>query len=146
MDEEYRVHSRAVSTQNNQSFFEMIGGEGPLRAIIDEFVDRVFQDPMIGFFFRNVTQERIKKFEYQHAAEFLGEGTRYQGRPLRVAHAVHPIRGGHFERRKEILRQVLVAHGVAQEVITAWLEHIESLRSQITSDPGSECRDESVTT
>ena len=33
------------------SLFDSLGGESRLRAIIDTFVDRVFEDRMIGFFF-----------------------------------------------------------------------------------------------
>lgn len=120
--------------------FERIGGEPALRAIIDEFVDRVFDDLMIGFFFRNASRERIKEMEYQHAAEHLGAGVPYGGRPLRPAHAAHRIMGGHFERRKKILSDVLIAHGVPDDVRLGWLEHVESLRAHVTGDPGSECR------
>jgi hypothetical protein len=35
-------------------------------------VDRTFDDMMIGFFFARASRERVKEFEYQHAAAFLG--------------------------------------------------------------------------
>ena len=66
---------------------------------------------------------------------------RYRGGPLEVAHAQHRIMGGQFSRRKELLRQTLVAHGVAADIIDAWLEHTESLRAQVTTDPGGQCTD-----
>jgi hemoglobin len=121
--------------------FERIGGEPALRAIIDDFVDRIFDDIMIGFFFRNADRRRIKEFEFQHAAEHLGGPIRYAGRPLKQAHAAHRIMGGQFARRKEVLRQTLVAHGVAPDIIDAWLAHTESLRLQVTSDPDGQCTD-----
>jgi hemoglobin len=121
------------------SYFEELGGEEKLRAIIDEFVDRLFDDLMIGFFFAKANRERIKRFEYQHAAEFLGAPVKYEGRPLAVAHRAHRIMGGQFLRRKEILRQTLLKHEVPEHIIDAWLAHVESLRPLITSDPGGEC-------
>ena len=123
-----------------QSDFDRIGGEPALRAIIDDFVDRMFDDAMIGFFFRKASRDRIKKFEYQHAAELLGAPIHYEGRPLAQAHKPHRIMGGQFARRKEILRQTLKAHSVPEDVQRAWLDHVESLRDLITTDPGSECR------
>ncbi len=119
--------------------FERLGGEPALRAIIDDFVDRIFDDIMIGFFFRRASRERIKEMEYQHAAEHLGGPVRYGGRPLRAAHSAHQIFGGHFERRKKILSDVLTEHGVAEDIARAWLAHTESLRGEITGDAGSEC-------
>lgn len=125
---------RAVATD-----YEIIGDER-LQTIIDEFVDRIFDDVMIGFFFRNADKKRIKQFEFQHAAAHLGAETAYQGRPLDVAHRAHRIMGGHFERRKKLLSDVLVRHQVPDDVRARWLAQVESLRSLITSDPGSECR------
>jgi hemoglobin len=120
-------------------FAEM--GPDALRAIVRDFVERMTRDPMIGFFFARVDVERLIEKEYEHAAEHLGApDVTYQGRPLRAAHSPHRIFGGQFARRKEILRQVLVAHGVPEPIRDAWLAHVESLRGEITGDPGSECR------
>lgn len=120
--------------------FEVIGGEAALAAIIDEFVDRMARDIMIGFFFARVDLERLKAKEYEHAAEHLGAGVTYTGRALPAAHRPLRIFGGHFARRKEILRQVLVAHDVPSDVQKAWLDHVESLRSEVTADSASQCR------
>jgi truncated hemoglobin YjbI len=121
--------------------YERIGGEPKLRAIISDFVDRVFEDIMIGFLFRNIDRRALKELEYQHAAEFLGAPLRYRGRPLDQAHKQHRILGGQFARRKEILRHTLVAHSVSPDIIGAWLTHTESLRALVTADAGGECRD-----
>ncbi|MCB9596521.1 MAG: hypothetical protein H6719_27605 [Sandaracinaceae bacterium] len=122
------------------SDFEDLGGEPALRAIIDAFVDRVFDDVMIGFMFRNASRERLREMEYQHAAEHLGGGVVYGGRGLREAHAPHRIMGGQFERRKKILSDVLVSQKVDEGVRERWLAHVESLRGLVTADSGSECR------
>ncbi|MGE3545863.1 MAG: hypothetical protein AB7L28_18145, partial [Kofleriaceae bacterium] len=63
---------------------------------------------------------------------------------MRVAHAQHSIFGGHFERRLQLLRETMRDLGVDLEVQREWLAHTESLRAQITSDRGSECKDTSV--
>jgi hemoglobin len=123
------------------SLYEQLGGESTLRAVIDDFVDRVFDDLMIGFFFASADKARIKQFEFQHASALLGGPAVYAGRPLRQAHAAHPIRGGHFARRMQILRQVLAAHGVPPEVQQRWIEHDMALAGQITGDGVGECND-----
>lgn len=121
--------------------FERLGGEAGLRMIVDDFVERVFADVMIGFFFRDADKRRIKELEYQHAAEHLGGPVRYRGRPLDVAHAPHPIMGGQFARRKELLRKTLVDHHAPADVIEAWLAHTESLRALVTAQPDGKCVD-----
>ena len=69
-----------------QSLFEQLGGESKLREIIDAFIDRVFEDRMIGFFFHNANRARIKEMEYQLIANFLGADIEYKGKPLQQAH------------------------------------------------------------
>jgi hemoglobin len=121
--------------------YERIGGEAGLRPIVDDFVDRIYDDFMIGFFFHGVDRARLKELEFQHAAEHLGGPAKYTGRPMRAAHAKHRIMGGQFMRRKELLRQTLVAHSVPQDIIDAWLAHVESLRDRVTTDPDGQCND-----
>ena len=125
---------------NATSNYQRIGGEEKLRAIIDLFVERVMDDSMIGFFFGKISRTRLKEFEFQHAAKWLGADIEYQGRELRDAHKSHPIMGGHFDRRKMILAKVLREKAVPEDIIEAWLAHTESLRSQITSQGAGECR------
>lgn len=121
------------------TLFDDLGGEPALRQIIDRFVDRIFADVMIGFFFQNARKERIKQKEYEHAAEHLGAGTAYTGRSLSEAHRAHPIMGGQFNRRLVILKETLEACHVPEHVKQHWLAHTETLRPQITGDTSQEC-------
>lgn len=121
------------------SLFEQLGGELKLRQIIGTFIDRVFADRMIGFFFGKADKERIKEMEYQLAAHFLGANVEYRGRPLDRAHSRHPIMGGHFARRKQILKETLESYEVADNIKEAWLKHTEDLRPLITGQAGSGC-------
>ena len=128
-----------MEQQQATSLFEKLGGEGKVREIIDCFVDRVFEDRMIGFFFRNANRARIKEMEYQLIANFLGADVKYRGRPLQDAHAKHPIMGGQFARRRQILKETLEAHHVPEPIRDIWLEHTDRLRPLITKQTGSDC-------
>lgn len=121
--------------------FEQLGGEPKLRAIIDRFVDRIFDDVMIGFFFRNADRERIKQKEYEFAAAHLGAAVQYTGKPIGQAHAAHPIMGGQFARRVELLKQTLREADVPVKVVEHWLAHTERLRPAITRDTRGHCND-----
>lgn len=121
------------------TLYEQLGGEAKLRQIMDTFIDRVFEDRMIGFFFRNADRKRIKEMEFQLTARFLGADVEYQGRPLDEVHSKHPIMGGQFARRLQILRETLEHYAVPKHIMDAWIEHTESLRPLITRDAGSDC-------
>ena len=113
-----------------------------LRAIVTEFYRRVFDDVMIGFMFAGKDRARLIQMEYELAANLLGvETIAYTGRPMRAAHAQHTIFGGQFERRKKILSDVLRDLHADPAIAKTWLDHTESLRSQVTRDRGSECSD-----
>jgi hemoglobin len=124
----------------DSTLFDRIGPDA-LRAVIVDFYDRLFRDVMIGFLFEGKDRRRLIEKEYELTARFLGADIPYTGRPMREAHARSPILGGHFERRLEILRQTIAAHGVDAEVAASWLDHTLALRAQITPDRGSECKD-----
>jgi truncated hemoglobin YjbI len=118
---------------DSKSHFATLG-DGPLRAITDELVERMAADPMIGFHFARVDLARLREFEYQHAAELLGGPVHYAGRPLSSAHAPHRIAGGHFGRRTVLLRQILERHGVPPVVRDHWLAQTEALRGEIVGN------------
>jgi len=119
--------------------FDELGGEAALRALVDDFVERCFDDAMNGFFFAQANVARTKRFEYQHAAKFLGAELEYEGRSIRDAHARHHIMGGQFARRLTILRQTLDDHRVPTSIRDTWLAHQESLRGEVTAFDGGRC-------
>lgn len=124
---------------SEQSLFDQLGGEPVLRRIVDRFVDRMFDDVMIGFFFQNASRERVKAKEYEFAARHLGADLVYTGRPIAEAHAAHPIMGGQFMRRLKILDETLVEHGVPDHIREHWIRHTEKLRPLVTRDSGGRC-------
>jgi len=116
------------------------GGEPALRAVLEDFYDRVFADVMIGFLFRGKDRERLVQKELELALELLGAPVEYTGLPLREVHARHRIFGGQFSRRLQLLKETLADHGVPEPVREAWIRHTLELRPLVTSDAPDECR------
>jgi hemoglobin len=121
------------------SLFEALGGEPKLRAIIERFVDRVFDDVMIGYLFRAADRERVKDKEFEFAACHLGAAIAYTGRPIAEAHRAHRITGGQFMRRLQILKETLAEFQVPERVREHWLEHTLGLASQVTDNALDQC-------
>jgi len=111
-----------------------------VRAVLEDFYDRVFADAMIGFFFMEQDKRRLVDRETELALVMFGvPGASYTGRPLSLAHARHPIMGGHFARRTQLLADTLRDHAFPEELARRWLEHTEALRPQITDHAGGDC-------
>jgi hemoglobin len=120
------------------TLFDRVGAER-LRAVIEDFYDRVFADVMIGFLFTGKDRARLVDKEYELAARMLGADIRYTGKPMREAHARVPILGDHFDRRVQLLTNTLADHDVDPEVRDTWLAHTHALRAQVTADRDSHC-------
>lgn len=126
-----------------RSDWERLGGEDGVDRLVDAFLDRVFDDFIIGFFFEGRDLDRVRRFEKAHARVHLGGPRGYDGRSLARAHRPLRINRGHFRRRLAILRTVLEEHDVPGDVIARWIAHDQRLEPAITdgtdclADPGS---------
>ena len=109
------------------TYFEQLGGEAPLRAILRDFYDRVFDDVMIGYLFRDQDKGRLNELEYQFAARHLGAKVVYTGRTMKRAHAGHSISKGHFMRRNKLLELTLRDHQVPEAVFEKWMGFANAL-------------------
>ncbi len=121
------------------ALFEAMGGESTLRPLIARFVDRMFDDIMIGYLFRAADRERVKAKEYEFAARHLGAPVEYSGRPLADAHRAHRITGGQFMRRLQILKETWAEFQVPAPVSEHWLAHTLSLQTEITQNALDQC-------
>lgn len=119
--------------------YERAGGAAAIRRVLGDFYDTVFADLMIGFLFKGIDKERLIERETELTLEALGADVRYGGRPLREAHARHPILGGHFMRRRKLLLDAIARHGLPDDVRDAWIAHVDALRPEITPDAVDEC-------
>src|SRR5688572_30053356 len=92
------------------------GGVLGIKKVLESFYDAVFSDFMIGFFFAGVDKKRLIQVETELTARALGANdVVYSGKPLKAAHARHPIMGGHFERRQQLLREAMEKHQLPED-------------------------------
>ena len=128
-----------MSASSSLNAFTLLGEEVGLRSIIDDFIDRVARDLMIGFYFRGVDLERLKQREFEFVRQHLGGRRNIKNRQMKKTHAPRSIMGGHFNRRLVLLEQTLRAHHAPEEAIQLWPQHNREPRSQITKDASGEC-------
>jgi hemoglobin len=119
------------------TLYERAGGEVVVRAVIDRFVDRQFDDRIIGFFFDGKDRAGVKRHEFEHAAAALGAPIRYTGRPIPALHRALRINAGQFRRRLALLKQEIERAGIEPEVEDAWLESQRRMERLITD--GTDC-------
>lgn len=119
-----------------------VGGLDELRAIVDEFYRRVFDDPLIGYLFASSDREELVDHQVEYVRARLGAAdVEYTGEPIRTAHESLPITVGQFDRRQTLLEEVLDECDVPDHVRDAWLELDSDLRNLVVRT-GQEARDE----
>ncbi|MCA9565363.1 MAG: group 1 truncated hemoglobin [Myxococcales bacterium] len=119
-----------------QTDYERIGEER-LRAVVADFIDRVYRDVIIGFFFLRIDKAALIEHEFRFAAAHLGGPKSYGGRTIAEAHRRHPINRGQFRRRLWLLENTLRDHGIEDDIIERWIQHNQLLERVVTD--GSEC-------
>ncbi|MCB9680917.1 MAG: group 1 truncated hemoglobin [Alphaproteobacteria bacterium] len=119
------------------SDWDELGGETGVRALVQAFVDRVFDDMIIGFLFVGKDRDRIVQHELELASVHLGGPLGYRGRPIGPLHRALRINAGQFRRRLAVLRTVLRERGVAEEVVSRWVAHDQRLQPVVTD--GTDC-------
>src|SRR5260370_27594107 len=114
-----------------KTLYDAVGGEGEVRAVLQELYDRLFEDPMVAFLFEGKDKQHIVEQQVAFTCGFLGGPQRYQGKSLPEAHASLPLLPGHFDRRHYLLAQALERHDVPETVRLAWLRIDEGLRTSV---------------
>lgn len=108
-----------------------------VRAVVDRFVDRMFDDFIIGFLFAGKDRERIRQHEFEHAARVLGADLPYTGRNIPELHRPMKINAGQFRRRLAILRGEIERAGLPDDIGAVWIEAQQRMERQITD--GTDC-------
>lgn len=132
---------KASKTEQNWNLCEEVGGLERLEEMMRVFYERVFADMMIGFMFVGVDLDAIVASQVQYMRARLGnEKIRYEGKPIRGGHQPFPILVGHFNRRHQLMIEVLREFEVPEHVYDAWVELEQSLR-ELVIRTGAEARE-----
>jgi hemoglobin len=94
------------------SLYDRLGGRDGIRAVVDEFYDRLLADEEIGAFFEDTDMESLKRHQTDHLVEAAGGPAEYTGPPIRDAHLHVPFTEAHIERAVEHLEASLDAFDV----------------------------------
>lgn len=121
----------------HMSDWERIGGQAGAERALRAFLDRVFDDFIIGFLFVGKDKERILRHEVELASLHLGGPLGYTGRGIGQAHRPLRINRGQFRRRLAILRTVLQEQQVDEDIVQRWISHDQKLESVVTD--GTDC-------
>lgn len=126
----------AGRTVDVRSLFERLGGQTPIRMVVDRFYDRVLADESLAGYFTDVDMPRQRG----HLAAFIAAATGgpkpYSGRDLHEAHASLGIADADFDKVVFHLIEALHALGVPQALVAEIAAALAPLKPLIVSDTG----------
>lgn len=121
------------------SLYEELGGGEALEMALDQFYEKVMDDPPVAVFFEDLDVEEIKAKQAQFWTIALGGEARYEGRDLRTAHAAarrKGLDGELFDRFIGHFRATLEELGVADEKIRNVLAVTDEKRDEVLDRTG----------
>lgn len=87
---------RAAPVPIGPSLYTRLGGVDAIRAVVDDFVDRVAADLRINAFFRGVDIPNLKRLLTEQICQATGGPCTYTGRTMRVVHTGLGLTDDHF--------------------------------------------------
>jgi hemoglobin len=113
------------------TIYEDIGGEGSLKAAVDDFYRRVLGDPELAPYFEGIDMVRLKRHQVAFFTVATGGPQVYAGRDMAEAHAGLNITEEHFDRVVGHLVDTLSGLGVPAPTIEQIGGALTPLKPQI---------------
>ncbi len=92
--------------------YQALGEKPGITRLMDDFVNRLVQDPRIGSHFKDVKPAALKESLTDQICQLSGGPCKYEGADMKSAHADMDINKGHFNALVEVLQSAMDAQGI----------------------------------
>jgi hemoglobin len=120
------------------TLYDRLGGHDGIRAVVDDFYDRLVADEELGPFFEDADMERLRKTQTDFLCEAAGGPETYDAAPVREAHLHVPFTPDHIQRAVELLYESLDAFDVPEEDAEAVVEAVAAYEAELLASPEDE--------
>ena len=99
----------------DETLYDRLGGHDGIRAVVDDFYDRLVADDELGPLFEDADLETLRKTQTDFLCEAAGGPETYDAAPVREAHLHVPFTPELIQRAIDILYESLDAFDVSEE-------------------------------
>jgi len=117
------------------TLYERLGGREGIRAVVDDFYDRLVADDRLGPFFEDADVERLRRTQTDFLCEAAGGPETYDAKPVREAHLHVPFESEDIQRAVELLRESLDAFDVPEDDAAAVVEAVAAYEAELLAEP-----------
>lgn len=119
-----------------ETLYDRLGGNEGIRAVVDDFYDRLLADDELGPFFEGADMEELRRTQTDFLCEAAGGPETYDATPVREAHLHVPFTPDRIERAVELLYESLDAFDVPEEDADAVVRAIAAYEDDLLAGPG----------
>jgi hemoglobin len=121
-------------TTEKTSLYEKLGGEQRVRKIVNDVLDRNFNNPAIGHHFQKVDMAKLKQLVFEFFSMGTGGPHKYTGRDMVSSHANLNISEEDFRIANGDTRMALEENGVDEAVINEVIAILDSMKGDVVRD------------
>lgn len=117
------------------TLYERLGERDGIRAVVDDFYDRLVADDQLGPFFADANVDELRRTQTDFLCEAAGGPETYDAAPVREAHLHVPFTPGHLRIAIEHLRDSLAAFDVPDEDAEAVVGAVAQFEDDLLANP-----------
>jgi len=120
------------------TLYERLGEREGIRAVVDDFYDRLRADDLLGPFFEDADMELLRRTQTDFLCEAAGGPETYDATPVREAHLHLPFTSEHIQRAVELLEDSLDEFDVPEEDANAVVGAVAAYEEDLLASPDEE--------
>jgi hemoglobin len=120
------------------TLYERLGEREGIRAVVDDFYDRLVADDLLGPFFEDANMELLRRTQTDFLCDAAGGPETYDATPVREAHLHLPFTSDHIQRAIDLLTESLDEFDVPEDDADAVVEAIAAYETDLLAGPDDE--------
>jgi hemoglobin len=120
------------------TLYSRLGGHEAIRAVVDDFYDRLLADDELGGFFEDADMEELRRTQTDFLCEAAGGPETYDAAPVREAHLHVAFTPSHIQRAVELLYESLDEFDVPEEDADRIVGAIAAYEDDLLARPDDE--------
>ncbi|WP_416838717.1 group I truncated hemoglobin [Haloferax sp. DFSO52] len=116
-----------------QSLYERLGGKDAIKAVVEEFYDRMLSDERVAHYFDDVDMARQKAHQTQFISSVTGGPVEYTGADMREAHDHLGLSRTDFEVTAGHLQATLESFDIPEDDIEEVMTAVAGLEEDIVT-------------
>ncbi|MFC6826576.1 group I truncated hemoglobin [Halopelagius fulvigenes] len=118
----------------SESVYRQIGGKEAVKAVVDDFYDRVLLDERLVEYFHGMDMDELRAHQVQFISSVAGGPVEYSGADMDEAHAHLGITEADFDAVADHLERALRENGVGDDNVEVIMSEVAALKDPIVAN------------